>query len=152
MKVAPGPRFKTYWLILLLVCFGPVGDLCMSKGMRAIGTAPSWAPWVLVHYAFRVFSSPLVWVGALAMIGFFLSYTTVLSWADYSYVQPATALTYGLVALLGKYLLGETITPLRWSGVVIVCIGVLVIGYTPPRTTEPVDPPRHATREPADVL
>lgn len=151
MKVSADLRFKTYWLILTLVCLGPVGDLCMSKGMRAIGTSPSWAPSALAHYAFRVFSSPLVWVGALAMIGFFFSYTTVLSWADYTYVQPATALTYGVVALLGKYLLGESITPLRWAGIVIVCIGVLVIGYTPPRTTEPLDAAQR-TSEPANAL
>lgn len=139
MKVAADLRFKTYLFLSMLVVFGPTGDLLMSKGMRAIGTAPSWEPVALLHYGFRVFSSPIVWFGTLAMIGFFISYTTVLTWADYSYVQPASALTYGVVALLGHYLLGETVTPLRWAGIAIVCIGVIVIGNTPPRTTEPVD-------------
>lgn len=136
MTVSPGLRLKTYLLISMLIVFGPTGDLLMSKGMRAIGQAPSWAPAVLLHYGFEVFTSPVVWLGTLAMIGFFISYTLVLSWADYSYVQPATALSYGVVALLGRYALSETITPLRWVGIVIVCIGVMVIGYTPPRTTE----------------
>lgn len=148
MKVSPDLRLKTYLLISMLIVFGPAGDLLMSKGMRAIGQAPSWAPAALLHYGFEVFISPIVWLGTLAMIGFFISYTLVLSWADYSYVQPVTALSYGVVALLGRYALSETITPLRWVGIVIVCIGVMVIGYTPPRTTEtrrkqpPVGQPR----------
>jgi multidrug transporter EmrE-like cation transporter len=139
MKVAADLRFKTYLLISMLVFFGPIGDLLMSKGMRRIGTAPSWNPSVLLHYVFQVFTSPIIWCGTLAMIGYFIAYTVVLTWADYSYVQPASALTSGMAALLGRYVLGETVTPLRWAGIAIVCLGVLIIGYTPPRTTEPID-------------
>ena len=147
MKLAADLRFKTYLLILMLVCFGPIGDLLMSKGMRGIGTAPSWAPFALLHYGARVFSSPLIWFGTLAMIGFFISYTTVLSWADYSYVQPASALTYGIVALLGKFVLAEKVAPLRWAGIVVVCIGVVIIGHTSPSTAEPAKEKERAMEE-----
>lgn len=152
MKVAPDLRFKTYLLILMLIVFGPTGDLLMSKGMRAIGPAAGWHPSELLDYGFHVFTSPIVWLGTLAMIGFFISYSLVLSWADYSYVQPATALSYGIVALLGRYALAETITPVRWVGIVVVCVGVLVIGYTPPRTTEVRSaPPSAGTRKTVEV-
>ena len=57
----------------------------------------------------------------------------VLSWADYSYVLPASSVAYGTVALLGHFLLGETVTPLRWLGVLIICMGVFVVGQTPHR-------------------
>jgi hypothetical protein len=147
MKLAVDLRFKTYLLILMLVCFGPIGDLLMSKGMRGIGPAPSWAPSVLLHYSARVFSSPLIWFGTLAMIGFFISYTTVLSWADYSYVQPASALTYGIVALLGKFILAEKVSPLRWAGIVVVCVGVVILGQTSPTTTEPLQRKEDAAEE-----
>jgi drug/metabolite transporter (DMT)-like permease len=33
-------------------------------------------------------------------------------------------------------MLREVITPVRWLGVLIICLGVLVVGHTPPRTTE----------------
>ena len=39
-------------------------------------------------------------------------------------------------ALLGHFLLGEVVTPLRWAGVSVICLGVLVVGQTQPRTTE----------------
>jgi uncharacterized membrane protein len=60
----------------------------------------------------------------------------VLSWADYSYVQPASSVAYGMSALMAHFLLREVVTPTRWVGVAIICLGVLVVGYTPPRTTE----------------
>ena len=60
----------------------------------------------------------------------------VLSWADYSYVQPASSAAYGVVALLGYLVLGETVTPMRWVGVLVICLGVFIVGHTPPRTTE----------------
>jgi drug/metabolite transporter (DMT)-like permease len=61
----------------------------------------------------------------------------VLSWADFSFVQPATSIGYGMVAILGYFALGESISPTRWIGVMVICLGVLMIGQTPPRTTEP---------------
>ena len=65
-----------------------------------------------------------------------VAYTLVLSWADYSFVQPASSIAYGIVALLGYVVLGEVITPTRWIGVLIICLGVFIVGHTPPRTTE----------------
>ena len=137
MAVSGHLRYKTYVLIALLVCFGPVGDLLMSEGMRRIGTPTSLRLAEQAHYAFIVFTSPLVWLGTACMIGFFICYISVLSWADYSYVQPATALTYGIVALLGKYVLAEKISFLHWMGILVVCVGVGFISYTSPATAEP---------------
>ena len=77
-----------------------------------------------------------VWLGIGSLFAFFLAYILVLSWADYSFVQPASSVAYGVVALLGYLVLRETITPTRWAGIIIICAGVFIVGQTPPRTTE----------------
>ena len=79
----------------------------------------------------------MIWAGICSLLAFFVSYMLVLSWADYSFVQPASAVGYGVVALLGFLLLGEHVSPLRWAGVLTICLGVVLVGHTPPRTTEP---------------
>jgi drug/metabolite transporter (DMT)-like permease len=66
----------------------------------------------------------------------FLANVLVLSWADYSFVQPASSMAYGVAALLGYFMLGEPVSPLRWVGIVIICLGVLVVGQTSPRSPE----------------
>ena len=84
----------------------------------------------------QVFTSGAIWLGIASLFVYFISYMLVLSWADYSYVQPATAMGYVIVALLGHFVLHETVTPLRWIGISLIFLGVLVVGHTPPRTTE----------------
>ncbi|MGA2430799.1 MAG: hypothetical protein ABSH13_20050 [Candidatus Acidiferrum sp.] len=59
-----------------------------------------------------------------------------MSWADYSYVMPAGAFGYALLTFLAVVVLHETVSPRRWIGVALICVGVLVVGLTKPRTTE----------------
>lgn len=132
-----GLHLKTYLLILLMVIFGPFGNVMLGKGMKSMGTVTVQSPGELLPIVAHVFSSATIWLGIASLITFFVAYMLVLSWADYSYVQPASAVAYGVVALLAHYLLKEVVTPMRWLGIAVICVGVLVVGHTSPCTTEP---------------
>lgn len=118
-----------------MAIFGPVGNVLLSMGMRRVGAASVWAPAGLLTLFVRALNSNLIWLGIGALIAFLIAQLLVLSWADYSYVQPASSLSYGVVALLGSLLLGEAVSPTRWLGIVIICLGVLIVGRTHPQTT-----------------
>ncbi|MFY9979051.1 MAG: EamA family transporter, partial [Candidatus Sulfotelmatobacter sp.] len=137
MKSAGSLHLKTYLFILLMVVFGPLGNVLLGKGMKRIGAIHIASLAQGGQVLARILSSATIWAGILSLLSFFLAYMLVLSWADYSYVQPASSVSYAMVALLAHFLLRETISPVRWLGVLIICLGVLVVGYTPPRTTEP---------------
>lgn len=130
------PRVKTTLAICAMVLLGPLGNVLLGKGMKRIGAAASLAPADLVRVGADVFGSGVIWLGIACLIAFFAAQLLVLSWADYSYVQPASSAAYGVVALLGYFLLGEAVSPLRWIGVLVICLGVLVVGRTSPRTTD----------------
>jgi len=136
MKSPAGLHLKTYTLIFFMVIFGPLGDVLLSKGMKRVGAISSFTPANLAPLFSTVFSSGMIWLGIASLLAFFIAYTLVLSWADYSFVQPASSIAYGIVALLGYFVLGEVVTPTRWIGVLIICLGVFIVGHTPPRTTE----------------
>src|SRR3974377_2088606 len=89
----------------------------------------------LVRVIGRVFANPSIWVGVGSLLTFVVENILVLSWADYSFVQPASSMAYGVVALLSMFLLGESITLLRWIGIALICLGVFIVGRTHPRTT-----------------
>ena len=90
-----------------------------------------------VAHAFRLtVTNGTIWVGIMFLTGFMVSYMTVLSWADYSYVMPAGAFGYALLTLLAVLFLHESVSPRRWVGVVLICAGVLLVGLTKPRTTD----------------
>jgi drug/metabolite transporter (DMT)-like permease len=137
MKSAGSLHLKTYLFILLMVIFGPLGNVLLGKGMKRIGAIHIASLAQAGDVLARILSSPTIWAGIFSLLSFFLAYMLVLSWADYSYVQPASSVSYAMVALLAHFLLREAISPVRWFGVLIICLGVLVVGYTPPRTTEP---------------
>jgi drug/metabolite transporter (DMT)-like permease len=135
-KTAHKPlRLKTFLMILVMIVTGPLGNVLLGKGMKHVGAVVMWPPSQLLHSGLKVFASTSIWLGISSLILFFLSYMLVLSWADYSFVQPASSLAYGVVALLGYLILGEAVSPLRWLGIAIICLGVFVISHTAPRTT-----------------
>jgi len=129
-------HLKTYILIAIMVVAGPVGNLLVAKGMRQAGEVKLWPPSELLAVFVRVFGSLTIWMGIAFLIMFIVAYMLALSMADYSYVQPAAALGYGVVALLGYFVLHESISPLRWVGIAVICGGVAFIRNTHPRTTE----------------
>jgi len=131
-----GRRLKTAIMILIMVSVAPLGDIFLSKGMKEIGAMPSWAPLDVFHFFFRAFTSSTIWLGIGLLLTFFVAYLVVLSWADYSYVQPASTVSYAIIALLARFYLHESVTPLRWFGVAVICAGVFVVGHTHPATAE----------------
>ncbi len=125
---------KTYLLLASMVFFSSLGNVLLSKGMKQIGDIHDYKPQVLARIFFQTFTSGTIWLGISSLLVFFISYLLVLSWADFSYVQPASAIGYAAVAVLGYFVLGEIISPMRWVAVLFICAGVGLVGGTEPRT------------------
>jgi len=132
MKSQKPLHLKTFLLILVIA--GPLGNVLLSKGMKQTGSLAWWPPSEALHTVVRVLGSGSVWLGVASLLTFFLANILVLSWADYSFVQPASSVAYGVSALLGCLLLGEPVSPLRWTGIAIICLGVFVVGQTSPQS------------------
>ena len=122
---------KTYVLLASMVFFGSFGNVLLSRGMKQIGEIIDFSPAALAATFLKTFANGSIWLGILSLLVFFVCYLLVLSWADFSYVQPASAMGYAFVAVLGYFVLGEFVPPIRWLGVVIICAGVALVGASP---------------------
>lgn len=129
-------QFKTFVMILIMIIAGPMGNVLLGKGMQSVGATTITSASDLGYVAGRVFASSAIWLGVASLLTFFVANILVLSWADYSFVQPASSMAYGVVALLSVLVLRENVSPLRWAGIAIICLGVFIVGRTNPRTTE----------------
>jgi drug/metabolite transporter (DMT)-like permease len=128
-------RVRTAVLILLIVVFNAAGNVFLSMGMRRGGKIQAWSWSDLWPTARLAVGSGRVWIGVTLLALFLVTFLLVLSWADYSYVQPASAAGYALVPLLAYAIAGEKVSALRWGGVALISVGVLLIGRTPVRTS-----------------
>jgi EamA-like transporter family len=128
-------QLKTIPLILISIILGPLGNVFLGKAMKSVGSLSSARILDLVPIASRVLMSGYIWLGILCLLVFFTVHMLLLTWADYSYVQPATSLSYVSITMLSYLLLGEVISPLRWLGVTVICFGVFLVGRTSPSTT-----------------
>jgi drug/metabolite transporter (DMT)-like permease len=128
-------QLKTIPLILISIILAPLGNVFLGKAMKSVGSLSSARIPDLVPIASRVLMSGYVWLGILCLLIFFTVHMLLLTWADYSYVQPATSLSYLSITMLSYLLLGEVISPLRWLGVTVICLGVFLVGRTSPNTT-----------------
>lgn len=122
-------------MVLAMVVCANAGDLLLKRGMSEIGAVELSTHGIAQAFRLTV-ASATIWTAILFLIGFLVSYMTVLSWADYSYVMPAGAFGYALLTFLAVIFLHESVSSRRWVGVVLICVGVLLVGQTKPRTTE----------------
>ncbi len=132
-RAARDLRVKTFVVLALAVVAGAVGNLFLSRGMKLagdFGTTPG--EWLAAFV--RAFSIAPVWVGIACLIGFLVLYLAALSWADLSFVMPSSAVGYIVVAFLAYFVVGERVSVLRWTGTLMISLGVLLVGGTPPRT------------------
>ena len=111
----------------------PLGDTCLSRGMTALPRVSLAHPGALIAAVF----TPWIALGIALLIGFFASYLTALSWADLTFVLPATAFGNVFVALLARFWLHEPISGERWAGIALITLGVSFVAQGPALTEKP---------------
>ena len=124
--------FRKHAILAGVIFFGALGDIALSRGMKEVGQL-SLANWT--HVIAAIFT-PWVGVGILLLIAFFASYLTALSFADLTYVLPATSIGYILLALLSRFFLHEHISPYRWAGIALIALGVGFVTQGPAKTDD----------------
>jgi len=122
--------FRKYLVLAGITLFAAAGDSLLSYGMKQVGSI-SLAHWTSVIFAVL---NPSVAVGILLLLGFFVCYAPALSWADLTYVLPASSLGYVLLALIAKFFLHEHVTATRWLGIALISSGVGFVTQGPALT------------------
>jgi uncharacterized membrane protein len=122
-----------YAILIAIMLTASVGDSLLSRGMSQVGQVDLHHLGLLWHALFN----PFVDGGIILLIGFFACYTTALSWADLTFVMPATAFGYVVIALLGRFWLHEQMSWSRWTGILLIVSAVGFVAGGPSRTEHP---------------
>jgi drug/metabolite transporter (DMT)-like permease len=103
----------------------PAIDHLSAEALGAVGAT-------LLH-------QPIFLLVAVLIAAQMINWLLTLDHADVSFAQPITALSYVSVALVSRFWLGESITPLRILGMAVILAGVVLVARSDPNT-EPTAP------------
>jgi len=134
MAIITNTQRKTYFLLIPIVLCSSTGNVLLGKGMKQAGGINDWSPRSLAESFLRAFTSGWIWLGIVGLLLFLVSLMIVLSWADYSFVMPASSASYAVTTLMSRWVLREAVSVERWTGVALICLGVLLIARTPSST------------------
>jgi len=126
-------KASQYAILIAVMLTASIGDTLLSRGMAQVGA-------VDLHHLgllWQALFNPYVISGIVLLIGFFASYMTALSWADLTFVMPATAFGYVAIALLSRFWLHEHLSLSRWAGIGLIVCAVGFVAGGPSRTEHP---------------
>ena len=115
---------KSALMIAIIVLSASAGDLLMTRTMKQSGEVERGRIWTVAK---RVLTNKNFALSLILMAIAFFSFLAILSWENVSFIIPATSLEYVISTLGARFVLKERITPLRWMGTLLVCVGVAMI-------------------------
>ncbi len=118
---------RSLLLVAISIVSSVSGQVFLKVGMSQIGFLDSQHMAAPLQVFSRVLTNPMVIIG-LACYGLgAAAWLLVLSRLDLSYAYPFLAANFVLITVASRVLLGETVPLMRWFGVAVICLGVLMV-------------------------
>jgi drug/metabolite transporter (DMT)-like permease len=117
-------------LILASVLLAALAQLTLKHGMNQVTAASGTA--TLKLDSLKSMASNAFVVGGLVIFGLSaVIWLMVLSRASLSFAYPFASLSYLVIVLADRFVLGERVPPLRWAGVFLIMTGIVLVAQTP---------------------
>jgi uncharacterized membrane protein len=129
--IQPVSRFRNWSTIAFIVVTNSFGNLLLALGMNRM---PPFMDTGFAAYVAAFLKNPWILAGVVVLAAWMYAQLAMLTWSDLSYLMPMTASGYVLTALLSVFVLGESISVRRWTGIALISFGVLLVAETPPKT------------------
>ena len=121
------------WLYLAIsASCTTISELFLKQG--AMDTAHVSQQWSWT--GLTTLGSPLVWLGTVFVIVSFITWLYVLKHMPLSVAFPASQVIHVLIPLSSWLVLGEWISPLRWCGITLVLVGLVIVARPVARLEE----------------
>ncbi len=113
-----------YIIMAISIGLAIAGQLLMKRGMMSFGTFPVSQ---LIVNIIPMFLNPWVFVGLVCFGLSSVFWLVVLSRMELSLVYPMVSVAYVIVALLSWYFFRENLSVIRWAGIAVIVMGVVLI-------------------------
>ena len=141
---------KLLLILLIGLVFESVGVVLLKKGITQVGEVKQVSAAEIIRVVKAGVTSPTVLLGVFFEALFFACLLVLMAESDISFLWPLTALSFVMTTLAALIFLGETVSSIRWAGVVFIVIGAGLISYSEHAKPKPA-PPANAV-EPGATL
>lgn len=116
---------KDFILFAAGIALSALGAILLRVGGIAVGKPSLSWEWVATTLTnvYVISGFALYFIPAMIWVWLMTKYPV-------SYVQPIIALTYIITPILAVFILHEQITGMRWAGIFIVVLGVILVART----------------------
>ena len=114
-------------LVLMLVCATTVGDVFRSLGMKHHGEIHDFRPGAVGRALAALARNKYVIVSTCSMAVSFFSFVKLVAIAPMSFAVPMSAATFIPETVLARVLLKEAVDWRRWTGVLLIAVGLVFI-------------------------
>ena len=119
--------FRVIVAMTIAAASAAYGQILVRRGMLQIGSLENYSPLPLALYFWHALCNPFVIGGTILNAIFYFLFLAALSWTDVTVALPMTAIEYAFAAFLAVALLKEQVPAVRWVGIALVVIGVILI-------------------------
>ena len=121
---------KIILILLIALTFEAVGVVFLSGGLKQIGEPKTISVSEIVALIKRGATNRSLLVGIFFEAIFFGALLYLLSQREVSLIWPLTSLGFVITAIAAKIFLHETVSPMRWGGVLLIVLGAALITYS----------------------
>ena len=138
---------KLLVILIIGLMLEALGVVYLSKGLKQIGEPAKINVPEIRRLVVRGVTNGNILLGVLMETLFFITLLILLKLWDVSLVWPITSLGFLLTALAAKYIRHEEISPMRWTGVILIVLGAVLVGYSEKLKTIAPGPPSSGVRK-----
>jgi drug/metabolite transporter (DMT)-like permease len=138
----------TKLLIILFIglVFESTGIILLKEGMDTIGKAQGYNISEVARIVKVGVTNPRareqIISGVFFQALFFICLLILMSVSDISFLWPLTALSFVFTTFAAMIFLGETVSWIRWAGVILIMTGAGFISYSEHAKEKPVPEPQ----------
>jgi drug/metabolite transporter (DMT)-like permease len=131
---------KLLLILLVGLVFESTGVILLKKGMNVIGEIHGYNATEIFRVVKVGATNPQILIGVFFEALFFLCLLILMSKSDISFLWPLTALSFVFATFAAMWFLGESVSAVRWFGVILIVIGAAFISYSEHAKKKPTPP------------
>ena len=121
---------KLIVVLIVALMLEAVGVVLLDRGIEEIGGLKKISASELWRSVKAAMANRAIWLGLLFEAGFFGCLVFMMSRHDVSLIWPLTGLSMVVTTLAARFMRHEDISSLRWSGVLLITLGAVLVGWS----------------------